>query len=82
MAGEGVHSLAYRSIDAVENIEIPKTTTINIDLTPPEAVMYTLDGLYIPNGWYGSPVTIELTGEDALSGLEHYEMNQNGQGWH
>ena len=78
--GEGRHRLEYRSIDKLFNTEAVKAATINIDLTAPTA-SHTLDGVYIPNGWYGSPVTVNLAGQDNLSGIAHYEVNLNGSGW-
>ncbi len=82
ITGEGTHTITYRAIDKLSNTETAKSATVNIDLTPPNPVTYTLDGLYILNGWYGSPVTLNLSaGQDTLSGLDHYEINLNGRGW-
>ncbi len=78
---EGQHTLYYYSEDDNNNLEPPRTTPLNIDLTAPTAT-HTLDGLYIPNGWYGSPVTVDLIGQDNLSGIDHHEINlHDGHGW-
>jgi hypothetical protein len=77
---EGTHILEYYSQDKNFNTELTQTTTINLDLTSP-TVTHTLDGTFAPEGWYSSPVTITLTGQDNLSGIDHYEMNLNDSGW-
>ncbi len=77
---EGAHTLEFYSEDKNSNIEAAHTEAINLDWTPPTA-SHTLDGLYILNGWYGSPVTVNLAGQDNLAGIAHYEVNLNGSGW-
>lgn len=78
---EGMQTLQFYSEDNNFNTELTQLVTLNIDLTPPTAT-HTIDGVYIPNGWYGSPVTLDLTGQDNLSGVDHYEINLNdGKGW-
>jgi hypothetical protein len=43
-------------------------TGINIDMTPPTAVLSVKTGTTGTNGWYTSDVTVQTTGSDTLSG--------------
>ncbi len=77
---EGSHLLSYRSLDKLHNTESEKSTTVNIDLTAP-VITPTLEGVYLLNGWYRSPVTVDITGQDNLSGIVQREINLSGAGW-
>ena len=78
---EGVHSLRYRSIDIVENIEAPQITQIGIDRTTPQAAAPRFEGNQLPNGWYNTPVTITMQGSDALAGLAGFERAKSTGDW-
>ena len=73
VAGQGVHTLAYRSTDAAGNTEADKTATVRIDTTAP----VTSDDA--PTGWSNGPVTVTLSAIDAGgSGLATTEYNLDG----
>ncbi len=77
----GVHALAYRSLDRAHNQEATQSTAIRIDRTPPQAGEPVIDGNQLANGWYNTPVTVTLQGDDALAGLAGFEMAQTGGDW-
>ena len=60
LTAEGVHGLAYHSVDRSQNVEPVQHLDVRIDLTAPEAVISY------------DPVTDEVvvTGRDALSGVD------------
>ncbi len=78
---EGVHTLTYRSIDIVRNVEAPQTTQIRIDRTPPQAGVLSVDGNQLLNGWYNTPVQITFSGSDALSGLAGFAQQTTDATW-
>ncbi len=63
---EGVHSLAYWSVDKAGNSETPKTVQVKIDRTPP-----TINHAQLPtpnaNGWNNTNVTLTFQCADLLS---------------
>ncbi|MCJ7572580.1 MAG: hypothetical protein MUO82_12030, partial [Candidatus Thermoplasmatota archaeon] len=65
---EGEHTVECYSVDYWQNQEIPVSETFFIDKTEPTLDVIITGGEQ-KNGWYTSPVTIEFTGEDGLSGL-------------
>ena len=80
ISAEGVYTVSYYSADKNFNIETLQTTALKIDMTAPVAT-YTLTGNLTLEGWYTPPVTVSVTGQDNLSGLDRYEMNVNNKGW-
>ena len=70
ISDEGVHIINYYSVDNAGNQETTKTVTIKIDKTKPETT-YALNPANPNgnNGWYTSNVTITLTKNDAVSGV-------------
>ncbi len=81
LAEEGTHTVAYRSLDWAKNRESAQSAQIHIDRTPPLANEPSIDGNQLPNGWYNTPVTITLHGQDALAGLAGFEMAQAAGEW-
>jgi hypothetical protein len=68
-----VHTIAYRSTDAVGNVEAVHTATVRIDTRAPA----TTDDA--PNGWRNAPVTVTLTAADgAGSGVAATEYKLDG----
>ena len=81
LAEEGIHTLAYRSLDWIKNREAAQSAQIRIDRTPPQTDEPLIDGNQLPNGWYNTPVTVTLTGQDALSGLAGFEGRRAAGPW-
>jgi photosystem II stability/assembly factor-like uncharacterized protein len=71
---EGVHTLAYHSVDASGNVETEKSATIRIDLTAPELA---LDA----TGTYEGSARVTATAADGLSGLDFIETSVDGGAW-
>ena len=68
ISAEGTHTVEYYSVDFYGNEENVKSAIIRIDKTLP-----TLDISVTGNqqsGWYNTPVTVSLNGDDALSGID------------
>ncbi|WP_157695462.1 OmpL47-type beta-barrel domain-containing protein [Nakamurella panacisegetis] len=65
---EGIHNVAYWSVDNAGNTETAGTATVLVDKTAPTI---TGKATTSPNaaGWYGSAVTIQFDCKDALSGI-------------
>ena len=71
-SNDGVHTIVYRSIDAVGNVEAEKTARVRIDTTAP----VTSDDA--PAGWSNGPVTVTLSATDTGSGVATTEYRVNG----
>ena len=65
---EGTYTLAFWSVDNAGNIEVPRTATVRIDLTPP-TIGHTLSPAANAAGWNNSDVTVTFDCTDALSGI-------------
>jgi hypothetical protein len=77
VTGEGVHKLAFWSVDVAGNAEAAESDSVKIDTVKPT----TTDGLD-SNGWYTSAsVSVTLTGGDATSGVAatYYTIDGGGQ---
>ena len=73
VAGDGVHTLRYRSSDVAGNTEPDKTATVRIDTTAP----VTSDNA--PTGWANTAVTVTLTATDTGgSGVAKTEYSVDG----
>lgn len=70
IAGSGVLSLTYYSVDdsfpAPGNTELPKTTTISLDTTPPDAPVVLVDGASTAEDRW---IQFQWIGEDKVSKL-------------
>ena len=75
VTGDGVHTLAYRSTDALGTVEADKTATVRIDTKPP----LTSDDA--PTTWSKTAVTVHLTASDAGSGVASTQYRLDGGGW-
>ena len=79
---EGIHTLAYWSVDTAGNIEANHTATVKIDKTAPVSSASVSPGLPNgSNGWYTSDVTISLSATDNLSGVVKTEYQVNNGVW-
>ncbi|HMN29606.1 MAG TPA: hypothetical protein PKE45_15765 [Caldilineaceae bacterium] len=78
---DGVYTLAYRSIDMAHNAEAIQRRVLRIDRTPPQLIAPLLAGNQLANGWFNTPVRLQLGAEDALSGLSRLERLDQATGW-
>jgi len=70
VAGDGVHTLRYYSVDIACNQELAQTVTLKIDTTYP-STSYALEGRMGEGGWFvASPVTVSLTATDVVTGVQ------------
>ena len=70
---EGTTTLTYRSTDKSGNVEVAKTSTARIDLTPP---VTTADGF--DSAWHTTPVTVTLSPSDEGSGVASTSWTVDG----
>jgi len=73
VAGDGTHTVSYRSTDAAGNVEAAKSVTVKIDT---EAPTTTVTG--VPSGWVNHAVTLGLSASDVLSGVASCEYALDG----
>lgn len=81
VAGDAVHTIRYFAADYAGNVEVPNNLTVNIDGTLPKSTV-SVPGTASASGWYNSPVTVQVSGADATSGVGsiRYRKSTNG-GW-
>ncbi|WP_405452382.1 FIMAH domain-containing protein [Paenibacillus sp. HJGM_3] len=78
---DGVYSLLYRSADGAGNVEQPKELAVRIDQTNPSYEL-TANGSPLAEGAVFADdrmLTLLLTANDALSGIESQELALDGQ---
>jgi hypothetical protein len=68
VAGDGVHTLTFWSVDLAGNVELEKTVQILIDQTAP-TITHTLSPFSNVAGWNKSDVTVNFMCGDSLSGI-------------
>jgi hypothetical protein len=73
----GIYNILYQSIDVDENIETPKSITVNLDTKAPVTTA-AVTGPAGLNGWYIGPTTVNLTATDDLSGVAKTEYSFDG----
>jgi hypothetical protein len=69
---EGTNEVAYYSVDHAGNKEAVQTAFVKVDRTAPSTVSTITDA------WFNHDVTVSLTSEDALSGVEKTFFSVNG----
>ncbi len=74
VAGDGNHTVNYRSVDKAANTEATKSLALKLDVTAP---VTTAD--FLPVGQDTVPVTLAAT--DATSGVEKIEYALDGGAW-
>ncbi|WP_459805221.1 ThuA domain-containing protein [Herbidospora sp. RD11066] len=74
VAGDGNHTVSYRSVDKANNTETAKSLALKIDVTAP---VTTAD--FLPVGQGTVPVTLAAT--DATSGVDKIEYSLDGGAW-
>ncbi|MEE9164014.1 MAG: hypothetical protein V3U17_04405 [Thermoplasmata archaeon] len=72
--GDGVHTFEFFAVDHAEYSEVPQSSLIQIDTTPPD-----IEGLFPEGIVPRSEVLISWTGQDVTSGLLRYEVYVNGE---
>lgn len=83
VAEEGTHLIAFRSTDAIGNMEQLRSQQVTVDATPPLTTL-SLDGQKINSGdtcFVRGPATITLNGSDTLSGLKRTEYRIDEKKW-
>ncbi|MBI4690093.1 MAG: hypothetical protein HY754_07475 [Nitrospirae bacterium] len=76
------HTIHYRSVDKVSNIEIEKTTTIILDKTPPETTISASEELITGVTNIVSPDTrFYLSATDNLTGVKATQYRIDGGEW-
>ncbi|WP_424359075.1 OmpL47-type beta-barrel domain-containing protein [Methanocella sp. MCL-LM] len=80
VVANGVHKLEYWSIDKVGNEGKHNSIVIQVDSVPP-VTNAKLTGTGGDNGWYRSDVTVNLTAEDASTGVHRTQHSYDGSEW-
>ncbi|MEW6608964.1 MAG: hypothetical protein AB1414_16210 [bacterium] len=80
---DGIHNIAYYSIDNAGNQETLKNLMVKInktvpDTTPPVTTA-NLTGTLGDNGWYTSDVTVDLSATDSESGVQEIHYIVDGE---
>ncbi len=83
ITGEGRHTVEYYSVDLAGNNEEPRELTpqIGIDAVAPVTSEPSYTGTLGRNGWYISPVTVNLNAFDATSGVSVTYHQVDGGAW-
>jgi hypothetical protein len=72
IAGDGVHTLRTRAVDAAGNVSDWIDRTVRVDTVTPT------DTTSIASGWHTAAVAIGVTGSDAHSGIAEVTWRVNG----
>jgi hypothetical protein len=75
-AGDGTHTVLYRSTDASGHVEDAKSCTVKIDADAPTTSVTGADG-----AWHNSDITLSFSGSDAGSGVASTEYKVDGSDW-
>ena len=81
LTSDGEHTVEYYSVDVAGNAEIVQTLEISIDDTVPEIATLTLADLDDDGVLKVSSATVQWTGSDATSGIDHYEVKVDNGGY-
>ena len=77
VSDDGVHTVRYRAVDAVGNVEETRAVQIRIDATPPQTTAAPDDG-----SWHAAPHVVAFSATDAAgSGVDHTEHSVDGGRW-
>lgn len=78
VAGEGVHSVQFYSVDNAGNAEYVKTLTVKMDEQDPVS---TIGSSGVSTGWNLGSVYVSLTASDQVSGVQRIEYRLNNGSW-
>ena len=73
--------LEYYTVDKAGNQEAQKFSVFSLDLKNPASQAVIVHGLSGNNGWYISPVSLTLNGQDQESGLSGVAYQLDQQTW-
>ncbi len=76
VAEDGVHTVAYRSVDRAGNVEQAGRVEVLVDGTPPRTTTVRR-----VTGWSRHAVKVRLRGADATSGVQRVEYRIDGGAW-
>lgn len=78
LSSDGTYAIEYQARDNFGNVEEVRTRTVLLDATKPlaDAALPSADG-----GWHNSAVRINLTAEDAGSGVYVIQYRLDGGAW-
>lgn len=77
---QGNHTLTYRSTDGAGNVETQHWLAFYIDRTPPTSRLQ-LHGTVGNAGWYLTPVTLDLSATDDVSGVAGLTYSLDAGSW-
>jgi len=77
----GIHSISFRSVDNVGNVESIKSTMIRVDNNTFPITTSSVLGAKGSNGWYISNASINLSSLDVISGVNHTIYQLDGGSW-
>ena len=81
VSGDGAHTLLYYAVDYAGNIETANSLPVNLDGTTPSSAA-AVSGTAGSNGWYKSPVNVQITGNDTPSGVASIKYRKKiGETW-
>ena len=75
-SGDGLHNVAYRSIDYAGNVELADRCQVKIDTTPPATTVSGETGR-----WCNHAVSLSFTAGDKGSGVAFSEVRLDGGPW-
>lgn len=79
LSTDGVHSLDFAASDLAGNVAHLSRSYI-LDLTPPE-IKSQVEGSEEQNGWFQGPISVNLTAEDAVSGVATFLLKAPDGAW-
>jgi len=80
VSDDGEHVVSYYSVDLAGNREETHSVDFKIDKTPPVTTL-ELGGVIGKEGWFVSNVTVTLSAEDAISGVNYTVYKLNNSDW-
>ncbi|MEO3927485.1 ThuA domain-containing protein [Micromonosporaceae bacterium B7E4] len=79
VAGDGPHTVRFRSVDGAGNVEAAKSVEVKIDATAPVST-----AAFAPptdDGWHSGTIPVTLASTDAGAGVAKLEWSLDGGAW-